>query len=44
LVDLLGAVRPGVAGVWDQRGNRAPFLLAILIAKYVLLGVFVTTP
>jgi hypothetical protein len=31
----------GLAGIWDQRGNRAPFnfyLLAILVAKYVLLG------
>ena len=24
LIDLLGAVRPGVAGVWRQRRNRAP--------------------
>jgi hypothetical protein len=25
LVDLLRAVRAGIAGIWDQRGNRAPF-------------------
>jgi hypothetical protein len=25
LVDLLRAVRAGIAGIWDQRGNGTPF-------------------
>jgi hypothetical protein len=40
-------MRAGIAGIGDQRGKpRAVqlYLLAILVAKYALLGVFVTTP
>src|ERR1700692_3776250 len=41
LVDLFRAMRAGIAGIWDQRRNRAPFNFIcwpFWLQNYVLLG------